>query len=206
MAGRSDPTRTRLSRRIILDAALELVDRTGPEGLSMRRVAEELDVTAMSLYGHVRGREDLLDGLTGLLLEQLEDDLDPADEPMVVLRGFADGIRAAGLGHPAAFSLIGMRPLRAQTALGSVDTALGALRRLGFADDQVVPAYRTVASFARGFTLAEISGFSLADASEAFEGYDTIRDLAPALRRRDADAAFAFGVGAILDGLALRVR
>lgn len=206
MAGRSSPARSRLSRRLVIETALALVDRDGAGALSMRRIAEELDVTAMSLYGHVRGREELLDGFVELLLERLAPVATDGDSPTDTLRRFAAGVRATGLAHPAAWALIGMRPLRVQPVMTPIEGALAALRSLGLPDEDVVSAYRTITTYVRGFTLAEISGFSLADGAPGPDGHLAINELAPALRDADPGATFAFGLDAILDGLALRGR
>lgn len=57
---RRGPARTPLSREAIVEAALRVLDRKGLDGVSMRRVAEELDNTAGALYWHVRNKEELL--------------------------------------------------------------------------------------------------------------------------------------------------
>ena len=56
-----------LTREAIVDAALALLDREGLAGLSMRKLAQELDAGAASLYWHVGGKEELL----GLLLDRI---------------------------------------------------------------------------------------------------------------------------------------
>lgn len=58
----------RLSRELIIETALGQIDRSGPQGLSMRSLAQELGVEAMSLYRYVHGREDLLEGVIARLL------------------------------------------------------------------------------------------------------------------------------------------
>ncbi|KTR75060.1 hypothetical protein NS234_17130 [Microbacterium oxydans] len=59
-AGSSSP---RLSRDLIVKSALEMIDRSGAQGLSMRALGQQLNVEAMSLYRYVHGREDLLEGV-----------------------------------------------------------------------------------------------------------------------------------------------
>ena len=61
-----------LSRDQVLQAALTLADEAGVEALSMRRLAKTLGVEAMSLYGHVKHKEDLLDGLVDLVWAEIE--------------------------------------------------------------------------------------------------------------------------------------
>ncbi|HEX6508273.1 MAG TPA: TetR/AcrR family transcriptional regulator C-terminal domain-containing protein [Chloroflexota bacterium] len=69
-APRSAP-RVPLTREAIVEAALHVLDAEGMEGLSMRRVAEELDTGAASLYWHVRNKEELLQ----LIYERVSDEV-----------------------------------------------------------------------------------------------------------------------------------
>src|ERR671931_423197 len=69
MATRSK-TRRPLSRERILRAALDLVDEGGIESLSMRKLAQKLGFEAMSLYNHVAGKDDVIDGILDLVLEE----------------------------------------------------------------------------------------------------------------------------------------
>src|SRR5262245_58387458 len=55
--------RAALTREQVLAAAVRLADRDGIESLSMRKLGQELRVEAMSLYTHVRNKDDLLDGM-----------------------------------------------------------------------------------------------------------------------------------------------
>jgi len=70
---RSD-ARSPLSRARVLDAAVELADREGIDAVSMRRLGQELGVEAMSLYTHVRSKDDLLDGMAEAVVARI-----PAD-------------------------------------------------------------------------------------------------------------------------------
>ena len=76
MSGRGGQAKLqgRLSRRVVLDGALRLVQREGAPALTMRRLAEELGTAPMSLYRHVADKQEVLD----LLLEQVSEDLAPA--------------------------------------------------------------------------------------------------------------------------------
>ena len=80
--------RAPLTRARVLEAAVELADREGIDAVSMRRLGQELGIEAMSLYTHVRGKEDLLDGMVDAVVgeipitarSRLADDA-PADDP-----------------------------------------------------------------------------------------------------------------------------
>ncbi|WP_242884725.1 TetR/AcrR family transcriptional regulator C-terminal domain-containing protein [Actinomadura litoris] len=58
-----------LERREVVDAALELLNRDGLDGVTLRRLAKELQVQAMSLYWYVRNKQDLLDEMANAILE-----------------------------------------------------------------------------------------------------------------------------------------
>ena len=59
----NEERRIPLNRARVLQAAVELADRDGIDSVSMRRLGQDLGIEAMSLYTHVRGKEDLLDGM-----------------------------------------------------------------------------------------------------------------------------------------------
>ena len=61
-----------LTRSKVLSTALRLADHDGIEALSMRNIARELKVEAMSLYNHVKGKEDILDGLVDLVASEID--------------------------------------------------------------------------------------------------------------------------------------
>jgi AcrR family transcriptional regulator len=60
-----------LTRARLVEAALELINEEGLDGLSMRALADKLDVKAASLYWHVRDRKELLDLLGEAILESV---------------------------------------------------------------------------------------------------------------------------------------
>ena len=64
--------RERLTRQRIIGAALHVMDTEGLEAVSMRRIAREVGVEAMSLYHHVRDKEDVLDGICEAVMGEFE--------------------------------------------------------------------------------------------------------------------------------------
>lgn len=153
-----------LSRDLIVQTALRAIDRGGAQGLSMRTLAQELDVVPMALYRYVHGREDLLEAVVALLLEGVRRDLD--DELAQTcwqgyLQTLATSVRRIAVDHSAAFPLVATRhpsapwlrpPLR---SLELVQNFLTNLKRHGFTDQQTVNAYRVFSSFLLGQLLLE---------------------------------------------------
>ena len=64
--------RTPLSRERVLRAAVDLADHDGIDGLSMRKLAQSLGVEAMSLYNHVRNKDELLDSIVDVIVDEIE--------------------------------------------------------------------------------------------------------------------------------------
>ncbi|MFD3444362.1 TetR/AcrR family transcriptional regulator C-terminal domain-containing protein [Microbacteriaceae bacterium 4G12] len=161
--GTSRSPAPKLSRDLIVTTALAQIDRSGTQGLSMRSLAQEIGVEAMSLYRHVHGKEDLLEGVVALLMSNLTSSLD--DELSEHWQGFlqtvAHEVRRIATDHPKAFPLVATRhpaapwlrpPLR---SVEVVNTFLASLINHGFSDKQAVDAYRSFSSFLLGHLLLE---------------------------------------------------
>ena len=174
--------RRSLSRERIIECAIEFIDTYGLAALTMRRLGKELDVEAMSIYRHVNGREDLLEGIidhvmAGLRLGPEHDELRSAGGWQAYLVWLAHSVRAVALEHPNVFPLIATRhpaapwlrpPLR---SLQVVEDFLATLIAKGFSDARAVTAYRAFSSFLLGHLLLEAS-FLGAQTSPAEEPLD----------------------------------
>ena len=188
----------KLSRQAILAAALELLDREGADALTMRRLGSELGVEAMSLYRHVQDRDELLEGLADFLATELEPRRGEVEWPDA-LRTFAGELRALARRHPAAFSLVGMRVLATPYVLRPIEEVLASLRSGGFTPARAILAYRLVSSYARGYALAELSGFAIEVAPDA--PLPAVRALGRRLASEPTESSFRAGLETIIAGL-----
>lgn len=154
-----------LSRDLIVTTAIAMADRDGVAALTMRGLGHRLGVEAMTLYRHVNGREDLLEGMTSRLVAQVRSDPDgpagPQDGWQSYLQWFAHGVRDVAIAHPLLFPLITTRhpaaswlrpPLR---SVAIVEECLNALTARGLTDVQAVGVYRSFTSFLLGHLLLE---------------------------------------------------
>jgi len=165
--------RGRLSRSVVVAAALELIDTEGLGGLSMRRVGQRLKVEAMSLYGYIANREALLDAVVDSIIDELWADPEvaftPQDGWQDYLSRLAWGVRRFAVAHPRAFPLVATRPPEAPfvrpplRSLRWLEAFLTALRREGFTDEAVLYAYRAFTSFLLGNLLLEAGARSAED-------------------------------------------
>lgn len=205
------PARGRLSETLIVDTAIALIEREGAPALTMRRLGAELGVEAMSLYHHLRGREELLAAIGDRMLEPLRG-LDLTAEPREACRRFAAALRGIALEKPATFRLVGLQPLDRPTSLQAVERLLAVLVGAGLSPSEALVAYRAVASFARGYALAEATGFTV-DAARAAgrqrllalppEEFPVLQGRAGELVALTPQAGFEGGLEALIAGLAL---
>ena len=212
-AGTTAERRTPLTRNRVLGAAVDLADRGGYVGLSMRKLGQELGVDAMALYRHVRGKDDLLDGLVEVIVRQIEGPF-PADGWKAALRAQAMAARAVMLRHPWARQVLEERGTGGPATLVHIETALATLHDGGFSIELAHHALHLLGSRLFGFTQDLFEESTPTDPppdpaamARAMAGYPRIIELATSVSHEgvlgacDDDVEFAFGLDLILDGL-----
>src|SRR5436190_10711218 len=152
MATQTEP-RIPLSRERVLQAAIELADEGGIESLSMRKLARELGVEAMSLYNHVANKGDLVDAIADLVVSEIE--LPAAGEEWdVAVRTCAISAYETFMRHPWACGLV-MSPTRARAVpaprIRYIEWLLRCLREAGFSPELTYHAYHALDSHILGF-------------------------------------------------------
>ncbi|MDF2739653.1 MAG: putative transcriptional regulator, TetR family protein [Actinomycetia bacterium] len=159
MSTHADPSaepRLPLTRERVLATAVALADRGGIGSLSMRKLAQELGVEAMSLYHHVANKDDILDGLVDVVFSEI--DLPSGEEGWrAAMRRRAISAREALRRHPWATGLMESRPTPGAANLRHHDAVLGVLRGAGFPVELAAHAYSLLDSYIYGFALQEAS-------------------------------------------------
>lgn len=148
----------RLSRGRISEAALNLVDREGLDALTMRRLARELEVAPMTLYGYVRDKDDLLDTVVEAAAERHWQE--PRPGPWQErLKQIARELHRGLLDHPALIQLRLRAPIVSPSAMRGTEVAMQALVEAGFELDEAARAFRVVFLYVFGsaaFNLPEV--------------------------------------------------
>ena len=169
-------TRTQLSPERILDAALEVVEGEGLDALSMRRLAEELDVWPMAVYRYFRDKEELLEAIVDAAAGEV-----PApdgsgswrEEIGELLAGARSALRRyTGTGIPVE------RVLLTSSGLRMSEAGVGILAHAGLEPDEAARAWRALFAYAVG---------------------------APPLTHTGSDDAIEYGLERLLDGLEARM-
>jgi AcrR family transcriptional regulator len=174
-----------LSRERIVDVALQIAEREGPEALSMRRIAAELGTGAMSLYNHVPDKAALLAAVAERVLAEVELPNDASWRETT--RVWATSLRAALLAHRAVVMIV-ISAGEARPLMATSRALVLQLRQVGIDDDWSIRIMGTVGRF--------VAGSVFLDAALIRRGTRSPEDVA---------GRFAEGLADLLNGMALRL-
>ena len=205
--------RNTLSRPLIVQAALALVDAEGLEALTMPRLAEELGVGTMSLYRHVDGKDDLLDAVAADVVSGVSVPRGSPDDWEGRVVGYLRALRAQALRHPALARILADRGLAAPPVLDQLETVHGILRAAGFSDLDAVRSFYSLLIYVFGSLLWEFprvhrqapSAYAAAW-NRAIDGVDTTTHpnlvaLRDTLATSASEEQFEYGLGRLVTAL-----
>jgi AcrR family transcriptional regulator len=207
----------RLTHDRILTAGLQLLARDGVAGLSMRALADALGTAPMSLYRHVRSKDELLSAVVARVLERLDFELPKrgpwTEQAAAWMHSLRDQLRQS----PAVVSILMQHGHYTPALMRATNTLLRILREAGFDRRAAVRAWREIMWSTLGFVAAEIRGpafspsFYMQTIGEAQrtaaaalrpEDFAEVAAHMPHLLTRDLDDVFANIVKHLLAGLA----
>jgi AcrR family transcriptional regulator len=131
------------------------MDADGLDALTMRRLAAELHVEAMSLYYHVPGKGALLEGLAETVLGEIRLAHGDGVAPAAATRSIARALRANALAHPNAIPLLGSLGLGSPAARRHTEAVLDVLATAGLAAQGAFTTFLLVRSYVLGYVLWE---------------------------------------------------
>ncbi|MFD6391141.1 TetR/AcrR family transcriptional regulator [Nocardia sp. NPDC060259] len=207
-----------LSRTRVLDAAIRVADRGGVEAITMRRVAQELGVEAMSLYHHVPNKDAILDGVIDAVFSAIDLPGPDGTDWRDAIRVRAASARTVLSQHTWALGLMDSRRNPGPATLRHHDAVLGVLRTAGFSLPMAAHAISLIDSYVGGYVLQE-TALPITTPDDVEELAGGILDTLPtgelpylaemivdhALRPGyDHTTEFAYGLDLILDALESR--
>jgi AcrR family transcriptional regulator len=214
----------RITRELLLDAAMQLVDTEGLDALTMRRLGDRVGADPAMVYRAFANKDHLLGALADRVFSQARERAaagppngDGGGDPLEHLRQAAHGIRAALLAHPALIGVAVRRPPRQEATFRGIDAGLSLLLSAGLTARDAAHGYQAVLFYVLGFAVLE-APFSAAPDRGAAQQRETQEALAalPAddyphvaatvehLYTPDLDGQFDHGLRLLLDGLRSR--
>jgi AcrR family transcriptional regulator len=171
-------TRAPLTKERVLRTAVALADRGGIESLSMRKLAQALDVVPMALYRHVANKDELLGGLVDVVVGEIEPPLEGTDWKTAI-RARILSARRSLLRHPWASRVMESRTTPTPVVLGYMDSMIGLFRTGGFSLDVTHHALHAMGSRMFGFTQELFNDTSEADPEMDAEMFGAMADTYP---------------------------
>lgn len=211
MTSKATPaSRPPLTKDRILEAAVDVVDRSGLEALTMRRLGSELGFEAMSLYKHVANKDEILDGMVELVVSQIEIPEEGSEWRDAMRRRAVSAREVLGC-HSWAIGLFESRGFKGPGAMRYLDAILGNLTSSGFSIENAAHAFWLLDCYVYGQIVQETSiGSSDNDGSIDAARRPDLTSEFPNLAAMYEHAAtfgytfdgeFEFGLELILDGL-----
>lgn len=207
--------RAPLSRERVLDTAIGIADRDGVDALTMRGLAQELGVEAMSLYHYVRSKDELLKGMLAVVLSEIEPVPDDGSWREAV-RKWAVSSHDAYVRHRWAHRLTSSPESVLPAGMRNQEKLLKRLREAGFSPNMTHHAFHALDSHIIGTSLweagiaAAIPKGKLADVVRLFTDTFPIEEY-PFFHEhvqqhlgnttKGDKSVFEFGLDLILDGL-----
>lgn len=197
------PSRNVLDRDRIFRAALDLVDRGGAEALTMMRLATKLGVEPASLYNHVSGRHDIVEGVRGLIVTSIALPDFSTQTWVAALRTWANGYRSALAAHPRSIQILATTPIRSEHSMLMYEEIVKGLRNAGWPIEQIADVLTTLESFLIGSALDLAAPSLMYDAQDRSAEYPQLVEAlgGPNSQAGRADRAFEFGLDLLLTAL-----
>ena len=127
--------RTRLTRAVVVERALQLADADGLEALTIRKLAADLGVTPMALYWHFRSKDELLEGLAERIWSEIDVNADNAAPWAPQLRGLLESLLRVLRAHPAGSAVLLHSEKQGEAWANAAEVTLELLRSAGFDPD-----------------------------------------------------------------------
>jgi AcrR family transcriptional regulator len=151
----NDLPRGALTKEMILDAALAIADTDGIGAVTMRRIGEELGLSPMGLYRHVRTKEEIVHSLGDRAWEILGRETDPGIPWDEHLRQTFSHMHRSLLDHPGFVDIIMLEPNRGLHVYTVIERLMGVLTKAGFDTDEALLAVAALESYTLGFTVQQ---------------------------------------------------
>ncbi|MDQ0985301.1 TetR/AcrR family transcriptional regulator C-terminal domain-containing protein [Streptomyces sp. V2I9] len=144
-----------VNRKQVVQVALSLLDETGLEGLTLKRIADELGVRTPTLYWHVSSKQALLDEMATAMVREFAWPATPAGDWREWLTAVAGALRGTLLRYRDGARVLSGRHLTDDSALTMLEVPLRTLADAGFATDEAARAWGILYAYVVGFTIEE---------------------------------------------------
>ncbi len=194
-----------ISREEIVAAAAGIIAAGGYEEMSIRGLAASLGVAPMSLYRHIRGKDDLLGEITDRLLAGVWRPAAAGDDWQAWITEAASRLRNFLVSQPAALHVYLRHPVVSPAAIDRMNAMMGVLRRAGLSEEEARSAYGALHTYTIGFAALDASRAGSAPGIEDASGGDA-GGLGRQLAAYTTTGQFIAGLHYLLQGISGRAE
>jgi AcrR family transcriptional regulator len=187
----------------VLESALELIDREPPEAFTMRRVAEQLGMGVMTLYGYVRNKEEMVEGVTSLAFAKLGGEAPAGGDWESRIRAEVEQLYAVSRRHPHLVTVILAQASASPGLFRLRERLLATLLSAGFEEQRALQALGVLTSYAVGFGGLRASAMDLPERIGELPAahFPRLHEAADRYATHLGDDAFDYGLGLLIAGL-----
>jgi TetR/AcrR family tetracycline transcriptional repressor len=198
-----------LQREKIVQVALNLLNEVGLDGLTMRRLADHLNVQVAALYWHFKNKQELLNAMAEAMLADCSRDISDTEDWTQRLQTLAQNLRQALLAYHDGARVFAGTYVTEENTLRSAEIFCRTLYQAGYQPSSVFGAAWTIGYYIIGFTIEEQAFLSSVDTAQRVmlagalpnPEFPTLSMLQPFFENWDFDARFRYGLGLIIEGL-----
>jgi len=202
----------------IVLAAVRICDEGGIDSLTIRRLAADLNIGTMTLYGYFRGKEEILEGVADYVLCRLHVPPVQAQTPVGVATAVGQAFLAMMREHPSVVYLLSSRATMSQQSLkAAMEDVIARLREAGFAGPVAAKVYALLITYCLGFASYQLPRpWGRADSPNVSEqrrqrvhfysslplpAFANMVELSESITKMPSDEQFAFGLQCLIEGL-----
>lgn len=197
-----------LTKQKICEAAIDVIETDGLEGLSMRKLASKLNVEAASLYNHIANKSQLYDFIQEHLYSQIPTNFSEKNWKSHLF-DLAISTRKGLLQVPKIALLFATRPTITASSLKQAEITLNTLIKAGFKPSDGLSIFRNLHVFVLGHVLAEVGQIpgEKDDSNEPslqninIDEYPTLKKTYSYKSSIDFEKGFRLGLECMLNGL-----
>jgi AcrR family transcriptional regulator len=197
--------RPRYTREQVFETALTVIDHEDPDAFTMRRLADELGMGVMTLYGYVRNKDEVVEGVTAVAFAQLHRDTPAGATWEDLVRTEIEQLYEVSRRHPHLVTLILSQRSATPGMFRLRERILGTLLDAGFDQTRALHVLGILISYALGFAGLR-AGPAPIDLPERIgelpaRAFPHLHEAAGQYAAHVSDEAFDYGLGVLLRGL-----
>ncbi|MFW1733731.1 TetR/AcrR family transcriptional regulator [Acinetobacter sp. ULE_I001] len=193
-------TRVNLSRDLIIQTSLQMIETNGIEGFSLRKLAQMLNCEAMSIYYHMKNKEQILDQIVDFLISKINLKKQ-VDDPKEQLMYIAKQWRKLSKEYPKFFPILAVHPLNTDIGYNFMNSILLVFKNANLGVKNASYFLRILNYYLIGVGIDEAKGYQLAGKNLKLDKYTLLEDAKSYWTIEDQDQIFELGLNMLLTNM-----